>query len=664
MAESSVGQCDVEEEKLGLEDDFHHEELLQSLPKCKGWVNPHFYYFQNFWSTQNIVKTTISIQKHFQAKDNDIFVTSLPKTGTTWLKALVFAVVKRHHFNPSQDYHPLLNFNSHTLVPYFEFDIYGDNPNDFDLFTLPEPRMFSTHIPFPSLSHSVHNSNCKIIYISRNPFDAFISLWHFSNNILSSRSLPTLPLEEAFERYCEGMHPCGPFWSHQLGYWKASKDTPNKVLFLKYEELKANTKFGLKKMAQFLDCPFSEEEESGGVIDSIIELCSFKKMKELEINKNGKVLENVENKHFFRKGETGDWINYFSPWMTEKLSKVIEQKLDIPMAESSVDHCDDEEEMFGLEDDFHHAELLQSLPKCKEWVDEHSYFFQNFWCNQNIVKATISFQKHFQAKDNDIFLTSLPKTGTTWLKALVFAVVKRHHFNPSQNDHPLLNFNSHTLVPFFEFDIYGDNPNDFDLTTLAEPRMFGTHIPFPSLSHSIHNSNCKIIYISRNPFDAFISLWHFSNNILSSRSLPTLTLEEAFERYCEGIHPCGPFWSHQLGYWKASKDTPNKVLFLKYEELKANTNFELKKMAQFLGCPFTEEEESGGIIDDIIELCSFKKMKELEINKSGKALSNVENKNYFRKGETGDWVNYFLPWMTEKLSKVVEQKLGGMMDLI
>ncbi|KAF7836235.1 cytosolic sulfotransferase 15-like [Senna tora] len=317
-------------------------------------------------------------------------------------------------------------------------------------------------------------------------------------------------------------------------------------------------------------------------------------------------------------------------------------------------HMKEEEEALCEEEE----ELLQSLPKEKGWASQYMYLYQQFWCFPPLVQATISFQKHFQAKHNDIVIASLPKSGTTWLKALAFATVKRHRFVPSSQNHPLLNSNSHTIVPFFEFNIYGGEDNVIpDLSTIPEPRIFGTHIPFPSLSHSIHNSNCKIIYICRNPFDAFISHWHFFKTILPS-SLPTLTLEEAFEGYCEGIHPFGPFWSHILGYWNASKDKPSKVLFLKYEEIKANTNFELKRMAQFLGCPFTKEEESGGLVDSIIELCSFKKMKELEINKSGKIANLIENKHFFRKGETGDWVNYFSPSMIEKLSKVIEEKLG------
>ncbi|CAJ1978320.1 unnamed protein product [Sphenostylis stenocarpa] len=110
--------------------------------------------------------------------------------------------------------------------------------------------------------------------------------------------------------------------------WKESIATPNKVLFLKYEELEEDVKFYVKRVAEFLDCPFMEEEEDNGVIESIIKLCSFQKMKDLEVNKSETIDRNIiEKKYLFRKGEIGDWINYFSPAMIEKLSKTIEEKL-------------------------------------------------------------------------------------------------------------------------------------------------------------------------------------------------------------------------------------------------------------------------------------------------------------------------------------------------
>jgi len=102
-------------------------------------------------------------------------------------------------------------------------------------------------------------------------------------------------------------------------------------------------------------------------------------------------------------------------------------------------------------------------------------------------------------------------------------------------------------------------------------------------------------------------------------------------------------WDHMLGYWKESIATPTKVLFLKYEELKEDSNFYVKRVADFLDCPFTEEEESNGVIENIVKLCSFENMKNLEVNKSGTFGRTFEKKTFFRKGEIGDWVNYFSP---------------------
>ncbi|WVZ04002.1 hypothetical protein V8G54_024808 [Vigna mungo] len=98
-----------------------------------------------------------------------------------------------------------------------------------------------------------------------------------------------------------------------------------------------------------------------------------------------------------------------------------------------------------------------------------------------------------------------------------------------------------------------------------------------------------------------------------------------------------------FGYWEESIARPDKVLFLKYDDLKEDTNFHVKSVANFLGCPFTEEEENNGVIENIIKLCSFEKMKDLEVNKSRiYARGGIEKKNIFRKGESGDWYFFII----------------------
>ncbi|XP_057458811.1 cytosolic sulfotransferase 15-like [Lotus japonicus] len=304
-------------------------------------------------------------------------------------------------------------------------------------------------------------------------------------------------------------------------------------------------------------------------------------------------------------------------------------------------------------------DLILSLPRERGWRTKYLYLFQGFWCQPAEIQAISTFQKHFQAKHSDVFVATVPKSGTTWLKALTFAIVNRQKHLTFSKSHPLLNSNPHDLVPFIEYTVYGKHDKVPDLSKIPEPRLFGTHIPFSSLPNSItKGSNCKIVYICRNPFDTFISSWCFVNKI-KPPSLPTLMLEEAFDMFCNGVVGFGPFWNHMLGYWNESIERPNKVLFLKYEDMKEDPVFHLKKIAEFLGCSFSLEEESGGVIENIIDLCSFEKMKELEVNKSGTFARIFKNKFLFRKAEIGDFVNHLSPFMVEKLSKVMEEKLGG-----
>ncbi|KAF2300850.1 hypothetical protein GH714_017797 [Hevea brasiliensis] len=291
------------------------------------------------------------------------------------------------------------------------------------------------------------------------------------------------------------------------------------------------------------------------------------------------------------------------------------------------------------------------------WRTPYIYQFQGFWCQPKEIQAILLFHKHFQARESDIILATIPKSGTTWLKALAFAILNRKQFPAFSNNHPLLVSNPHDLVPFFEYKLYANNQIP-DLSKYPEPRTFATHIPFQSLEESIKKSNCKIVYICRNPFDTFISSWIYCNK-LRAETLPPLLREDCFNMYCNGAIGFGPFWDHMLGYWKESLERPDKVLFLKYEDMKEDTSFHLKKLAKFLGCPFSMEEEKERVIEDIAKLCSFEKMKNLEVNKSGKSIMNFENRHLFRKGEVGDWMNYLSPSMVEQLTQVMEEKLGG-----
>ncbi|KAG8381925.1 hypothetical protein BUALT_Bualt05G0023400 [Buddleja alternifolia] len=272
----------------------------------------------------------------------------------------------------------------------------------------------------------------------------------------------------------------------------------------------------------------------------------------------------------------------------------------------------------------------------------------------SLFKPILSAQKYFKAKDTDIILSTLPKSGTTWLIPLTFCIVNRHTYPIAQS--PLLTSSPHTIVPFLELNLYWEQTNP-DLENIPSPRIFSTHMPFNVLPDSIRESECKILYMCRNPLDHFISYRQFLLKNKIEKDAKPLDIDETFDMFCQGIQLYGPFWEHVLGYWNAHLKNPEKVLFLKYEDLKMETTLYIKKIAEFIGFPFSLEEEEQGLIEEISNFCSFENISNLEANKKGKFMGIVENSSFFRKGEIGDWKNYLTPEMAERVKELMESKL-------
>ncbi|OVA16912.1 Sulfotransferase domain [Macleaya cordata] len=308
-------------------------------------------------------------------------------------------------------------------------------------------------------------------------------------------------------------------------------------------------------------------------------------------------------------------------------------------------------------------ELLSSLPREKGFmILDHIYQYQGFWYTALHVQGVSTFQRRFKAHDSDLLLVTNPKSGATWLKALAFAIINRMHLNSTTtHQHPLLTKNPHELVPFLEhiYMLDGMFPTDFIINSFAHPRLFSTHTPYGSLPESVKDSKCKLVYLCRDPTDTVISFWHFTNK-LRPKDLEPNSLEEVFERFCEGVIEYGPFWDHILGYWKESLESPERVCFLKFEEMKKEPKVHFRKLAEFLGCPFSMEEEETGVIEEMLKLCSFENLSNLEVNKTGKMpISGFEYNTFFRRGKIGDYVNYLTSGMIERLDQITEEKLHG-----
>ncbi|KAK1258810.1 Cytosolic sulfotransferase 17 [Acorus gramineus] len=262
-----------------------------------------------------------------------------------------------------------------------------------------------------------------------------------------------------------------------------------------------------------------------------------------------------------------------------------------------------EEEVRGADEKTEetYAHIISTLPKKKSWGQELQRY-QGFWYYPFFLDGVISVQHNFKVRPSDVLIASSPKSGTTWLKALVFAIHNR--------------------------------------------RLLATHIPYSSLPGSARDddSGCRIVYISRDIKDVFVSSWYFFNDN---------SLEEAFESYCDGVTLYGPIWDHQLEYWKASIERPQSVVFLRYEDMMEDPVNGVKRLAEFLGRPFSMEEEEGGVVKEIVKVCSFKYLKNLEANKEGElqfAKVKFTKPAFFRRGVVGDSKSCLTPEMIERLN--------------
>ncbi|GMI87242.1 sulfotransferase 202B1 [Hibiscus trionum] len=299
--------------------------------------------------------------------------------------------------------------------------------------------------------------------------------------------------------------------------------------------------------------------------------------------------------------------------------------------------------------------LLGQLPK-ETWYGSDLYNWDGFWYRAHHLSAAMAARSSFQANDSDVFLASSMKTGTTWLKAIIPTTMNPDVRITNDDDgDPLLKHHPNELMPSLEVQLFVANPNP-DLSGMPSPRLFRTHVPFPMLPESVKNSACKIVYITREPKDTFVSSWHFMNSVIADRGIDPWPMDEAFECFCKGIHAFGPFHDHVLGYWKESLNRPEKIHFMRYENMKKDPRGELQRLACFLGQPFEKEEE----VDNVLRRCSLERLKNLELNRHGVDPSiGIGYKHYLRRGIVGDWKNYFADEMEQKLDRITAMKFEG-----
>ncbi|KAL1449724.1 hypothetical protein WDU94_002204 [Cyamophila willieti] len=294
--------------------------------RCKGVCMPEYY--KEF--AEDIINMDV--------RDDDVWVCSFPKTGTTWTQEMAWCIANDLDFEGAKVFLPeRFPFLEHT--PLFD---YRKNPEMQQqlppyvlnsvkhISNLPGRRFIKAHLPLRLLPKKIQDGStkAKVIYVTRNPKDTCVSYFHHCQLLEGYKG----NFEDFFKIFLDGLVCFGPFWSHVLEFWEASKTNPN-ILFLKYEDMKKDLISVINRTTEFLNKKLSPDQ-----IDILANHLSFESMKNnratnyevvVEINKENNLIDKdkCETGSFMRSGKIGGWKALMTNEMSDQIDLWSKQPL-------------------------------------------------------------------------------------------------------------------------------------------------------------------------------------------------------------------------------------------------------------------------------------------------------------------------------------------------
>ncbi|XP_070495897.1 sulfotransferase 1B1-like [Chironomus tepperi] len=257
--------------------------------------------------------------KNMEIYEDDIWVVTYPKCGTTWAMEMIWMI------NNNLDYETSMTVNLEDRFPFMELSgIATGFPTDTFEYckNKPRPRYIKSHLPVFLLPDQLWTVKPKIIYVTRNPKDTAVSWYHHHKHMHGYQGSK----EDYIQAFVKDLMMYSPMNEHITEFWKI-RNEPN-ILFLFFEDMKRNLDQEVKKTMKFLDKDYSQDE-----IDKLCKHLSFESIKDNKmVNKEVEIQKLMEASgrdpaskefSFVRKGQVGGYKKELSAEENEMLDEYV-----------------------------------------------------------------------------------------------------------------------------------------------------------------------------------------------------------------------------------------------------------------------------------------------------------------------------------------------------
>jgi hypothetical protein len=249
----------------------------------------------------------------------------------------------------------------------------------------------------------------------------------------------------------------------------------------------------------------------------------------------------------------------------------------------------------------------------------------------------------FRARPDDVFISSYPRSGTTWMQHVL-------HLMLSRGDKPFRHISE--VAPWFERPLALGRTRAHDYEALPSPRIFKSHLP-----HAWLPRGARYIYVQRDGRDVALSYYQFYRSHLGYVG----DFRAFFERFLAGDLQYGSWFKHVAG-WQSHADDP-RVLMVQYEHMQRNLPCELRRIAAFCGMHLDVSTQ-----ELVCTRCSFHYMRENESKfdhaSAEPAMRGSTPGTFIRCGTSGEHAHALDPVQRQRfVHQLVQPSLSAGLEL-